>query len=75
MRSPTAHVADEYFAVSEKVEALYDRAAHLPADAEAPEMLKLRREMNSRMLGNGHCAAPSRWTATSSPSANPAHSS
>ena len=21
------------------------------------------------MLGNGHCAAPSRWTATSSPSA------
>ena len=27
-------VADEYFAVSEKVEALYDRAAHLPADAE-----------------------------------------
>ena len=56
-RSPTA-VADEYFAVSEKVEALYDRAAHLPADAEGAEMLKLRREMNSRMLGNGHCARP-----------------
>ncbi|HXR61516.1 MAG TPA: site-specific integrase [Solirubrobacterales bacterium] len=51
-------VADEYFAVSEKVEALYDRAAHLPADAEGAEMLKLRREMNSRMLGNGHCARP-----------------
>ena len=51
-------VADEYFAVSEKVEALYNRAAHLPADAEGAEMLKLRREMNSRMLGNGHCARP-----------------
>jgi hypothetical protein len=51
-------VADEYFAVSEKVEALYDRAAQLPADAEGAEMLKLRREMNSRMLGNGHCARP-----------------
>jgi integrase len=51
-------VAEEYFAVSEKVEALYDRAAHLPADAEGAEMLKLRRQMNSRMLGNGHCARP-----------------
>ena len=51
-------VADEYFAVSEKVEALYDSRAHLPADAEGTEMLKLRREMHSRMLGNGHCARP-----------------
>jgi integrase len=52
-------VADEYFAVSEKVEALYERAEHhLPADAEGAEMLKLRREMTSRMLGNGHCARP-----------------
>jgi integrase len=51
-------VAEEYFAVSEKVEALYDRAAQLPADAEGTEMLKLRRQMNSRMLGNGHCARP-----------------
>lgn len=50
-------VADEYFAVSEKVEALYDRGS-LPADAEGTEMLKLRREMHSRMLGNGHCARP-----------------
>ena len=51
-------VADEYFAVSERVEALYDRSQHLPADAEGTEMLKLRREMHSRMLGNGHCARP-----------------
>ena len=50
-------VADEYFAVSEKVEALYDRGS-LPADAEGTQMLKLRREMHSRMLGNGHCARP-----------------
>lgn len=51
-------VADEYFAVTEKVEALYDNSAQLPADAEGTEMLKLRREMHSRMLGNGHCARP-----------------
>jgi integrase len=51
-------VAQEYFAVSEKVEALYDRAATLPADAEGTEMTKLRRQMHSRMLGNGHCARP-----------------
>jgi len=51
-------VADEYFAVTEKVEALYDSSAHLPADAEGTEMLKLRRELHSRMLGNGHCARP-----------------
>ena len=29
-------VANEYFAVSEKVEALYNRADPLPADAEVP---------------------------------------
>ncbi len=51
-------VAEEYFAVTEKVEALYDHSPQLPADAEGAEMLKLRREMNSRMLGNGHCARP-----------------
>ena len=51
-------VADEYFAVSEKVEALYDRQEALPADAEGAEMLKLRREMHQRMLGNGYCARP-----------------
>ncbi|MEX2659955.1 MAG: tyrosine-type recombinase/integrase [Acidimicrobiales bacterium] len=49
-------VADEYFAVSEKVEALYGQA--LPAEAEGTEMTKLRREMDRRMLGNGYCARP-----------------
>ncbi len=51
-------VADEYFAVSEKVEALYGQPQPLPADAEGTEMAKLRREMNRRMLGNGYCARP-----------------
>ena len=51
-------VADEYFKVSEKVEALYDQPRQLPADAEGSEMAKLRREMHKRMLGNGYCARP-----------------
>jgi hypothetical protein len=32
-------------------------------------MRKLRAEMRRRMLGNGYCARPLRWTATSSRSA------
>lgn len=36
-------VADEYFAVSEKVEALYDQTRQLPADAGGSEMRHLRR--------------------------------
>ena len=51
-------VADEYFAVSDKVEALYDQARELPAEAEGTEMAKLRKEMHQRMLGNGYCARP-----------------
>ncbi len=51
-------VSDEYFNVSEKVEALYDAPRELPADAEGAEMLKLRKEMHQRMLGNGYCARP-----------------
>jgi len=51
-------VADEYFAVSEKVESLYDQPKQLPAEAEGSEMAKLRREMHRRMLGNGYCGRP-----------------
>ena len=51
-------VADEYFTVSEKVEALYEAPKTLPATAEGTEMTKLRREMHTRMLGNGYCARP-----------------
>jgi site-specific recombinase XerD len=50
-------VADEYFAVTEKVEALYGQAAQLPADAIGPEMARLRRE-HHRLLGNGWCTRP-----------------
>ena len=49
-------VADEYFSVSEKVEALYNKAP-LPADAEGPNMRRLRKE-HHRMLGNGYCTRP-----------------
>lgn len=51
-------VANEYFAVSEKVEALYDRPRQLPADAEGAQMRQLRAEMHHRLLGNGYCVRP-----------------
>jgi integrase len=52
-------VADEYHAVSAKVEALYHAPSKtLPAHAEGAEMRKLRAEMHRRMLGNGYCARP-----------------
>jgi site-specific recombinase XerD len=50
-------VADEYFAVTEKVEALYGRPPALPGDAIGPKMARLRRE-HHRMLGNGYCTRP-----------------
>ncbi len=50
-------VADEYFAVTEKVEALYGQPAQLPADAAGPRMNRLRRE-HHRLLGNGYCTRP-----------------
>jgi hypothetical protein len=50
-------VADEYFAVTSKVEALYGQAPVLPADAIGPKMARLRRE-HHRMLGNGYCTRP-----------------
>jgi Phage integrase family len=50
-------VADEYFAVTEKVEALYGQDPVLPADAIGPKMARLRRE-HHRMPGNGWCTRP-----------------
>jgi site-specific recombinase XerD len=50
-------VADEYFAVTEKVEALYRHGDPLPADAIGPRMARLRRE-HHRLLGNGYCTRP-----------------
>ena len=51
-------VADEYFAVTDKVEALYNQPHQLPASDEGTEMRKLRAQMHQRMLGNGYCARP-----------------
>jgi integrase/recombinase XerD len=51
-------VAEEYFAVTEKVEALYGQPSQLTSDDEGREMRKLRTEMHRRMLGNGYCARP-----------------
>ncbi len=50
-------LADEYTAVSRKVEALYQNEASLPAHAEGPAMRRVRRE-HQRMLGNGWCQRP-----------------
>lgn len=53
-------VADEYFAVTKKVEILYATAQPpvLPADAAGPAMRALRAEASKRLLGNGYCARP-----------------
>jgi site-specific recombinase XerD len=50
-------VADEYFAVTDQVDALYTQAKMLPADAIGPKMARLRRE-HHRLLGNGYCTRP-----------------
>jgi integrase len=50
-------VADEYHAVSEKVEALYAAAPALDAEVEGPTMRRVRAE-HHRMLGNGWCRRP-----------------
>ncbi len=52
-------VAEEYFAVTAKVQALYAQTepVKLPANAEGTHMKNLRIE-HQRMLGNGYCARP-----------------
>jgi integrase len=50
-------VADEYHAVSAKVEALYAQPPALGADAEGPTMRRVRAE-HHRMLANGWCTRP-----------------
>jgi integrase len=51
-------VADQYQAISAKVDALYHSDVTLPADYESATMAKLRREAHARMLGNGLCTRP-----------------
>lgn len=50
-------VADEYFAVTDQVDALYEQAKTLPGNALGPKMARLRRE-HHRLLGNGLCTRP-----------------
>ena len=51
-------VANEYYAVTEQVEALYDSTPVLPASAEGHQMRQLRVETYQRLLGNGYCTRP-----------------
>jgi integrase len=51
-------VADEYFRVTQAVEASYDDARPLPAGTEGPNMRRLAAEVHRRLLGNGYCARP-----------------
>ncbi len=53
-------VADEYFAVTKKVETLYatSQPAVLSDDAAGPAMHALRAEATKRLLGNGYCTRP-----------------
>lgn len=49
-------LADEYFNISQRVEALYQNQP-LPADSEGPAMRRARIE-HRKMLGNGWCVRP-----------------
>jgi hypothetical protein len=52
-------VAEEYFTVTEQVEALYSAERPvLPAAAEGEKMRRLRLELQRRLLGNGYCTRP-----------------
>ncbi len=49
-------VAEEYFKVTEPVEARYNGTDRLPADADGANMGRLA--PHRRLLGNGHCTRP-----------------
>jgi hypothetical protein len=50
-------VADEYFRVTQAVEANYRSGEPLPADLEGVNMRRIAAE-HRRLLGNGHCTRP-----------------
>ena len=50
-------VAEEYFRVTEAVEAGYQSTVPIPADVEGPNMRRLAAD-HRRLLGNGHCTRP-----------------
>jgi integrase len=51
-------VADEYFRVTQAVEASYHDAHPLAAGVAGPNMRRLAAEAHRRLLGNGHCTRP-----------------
>jgi integrase len=50
-------VAEEYFRVTQAVEASYENGEPLPADLEGSNMRRIAAE-HRRLLGNGHCTRP-----------------
>jgi integrase len=50
-------VAEEYFRVTQAVEASYESGEPLPADLEGSNMRRIAAE-HRRLLGNGHCTRP-----------------
>ncbi|MFZ1438536.1 MAG: site-specific integrase [Candidatus Microthrix subdominans] len=68
-------VADEYFAVTEKVEALYDHPTSSQPTTKAPRCATYAQKCTDACSATATAPAPSKWTATSSQSASPAPSS
>ncbi|WP_239656539.1 tyrosine-type recombinase/integrase [Mycobacterium riyadhense] len=69
-------VADEYFSVSEKVEALYNQPhTHCPPTPKALKCASSVSRCTAACSATATAPDPSAWTATSNPSANPALSS
>jgi len=50
-------VAEEYFRVTQAIEANYEKAEPLPASLEGANMRRIAAE-HRRLLGNGHCTRP-----------------
>jgi hypothetical protein len=51
-------VAEEYFKVTEGVEARYRGNDSLPADIDGAKTWRLAADAQRRLLGNGHCTRP-----------------
>ena len=50
-------IAEEYFRVTQAVEASYESGEALPASVEGANMRRIAAE-HRRLLGNGHCTRP-----------------
>jgi len=65
-------VAEEYFSVTEKVEALYGHHVAYPPTMRAPRCASFAARCTDGCSATATAQDPSRWTATSSPSARAA---